>query len=79
MASINEQHKQELENREVSINLMRRELQQYQHSPQARDREILELKAMIEQLVGQVKGKGKALDATLEASRVVGRNTPPPA
>ena len=56
---INEQHKWELENHEMSINLVRDELQRQQESTEAQDGEIAVLKALVEQLWGQAKGKGK--------------------
>jgi len=56
---INEQHKREMENHQMSINLVRDELQQQQESREAQDGEIAVLKALVEQLLGQVKGKGK--------------------
>jgi len=58
---INEQHKQELESYEISINLVRDELQGQQESREAQDGEIAVLKALVEQLLGQVKGKGKGV------------------
>jgi len=64
----NEQHKRELENHEMSINVVRNELQQQQESREAQDGEIAVLKALVEQLMGQVKGKGKVSDPTPEAS-----------
>jgi len=77
IARINEQHKRELENHEVSINRRRRELQQEQESRQAQDSEISVVKTLVEQLMGQVKGKGKVSDLTPEASGAGGRNPPP--
>jgi len=65
---INEQHKRELANHEMSINLVRDELRNQQESREAQDCEIAVLKALVEQLMGQVKGKGKVLDPTREAS-----------
>jgi len=76
MAQINEQQKREVKNHEVRINLMRLELQQHQQYQQAREGEISELKALVAQLIGQVKGKGKASDPTPEASGAGGRNPP---
>jgi len=61
------QHKQELKNHEMSINLMKDELRPNQESRQAQDGEITVLKALVEQLMGQVKGKGKMSDPTREA------------
>jgi len=75
---INEQHKQELENHEVSINLVRDELQRQQESREAQDGEIAVLKALVEQLLGQVKGKSKVSDPTQEASGAGGGRPPPP-
>jgi len=75
---INKQHKQALENHEMSINLMKDDLRQNQESRQAQDREIAVLKALVEQLRGQVKGKGKTSDGTPEVSGAGGRNHPPP-
>ena len=68
IAGINEKHKRELENHERSIDLMKDELRQNQESLQAQDSEIAVLKALVEQLMGQVKGKGKRSDPTPEAS-----------
>jgi len=78
IARIKEQHKQELENHDMSINLMKEELRQNQELRQAQDGEIAVLKAQVEQLMGQVKGKGKTSDLTPEASGAGGRNLPPP-
>jgi len=76
-ARINEQHKRELENHQMSINLMKDELRQNRESQHAQDGEIAVLKAPVEQLMGQVKGKGKTLDPTPEASGAGGRNPRP--
>ena len=75
---INEQHKRELETHEISINLVRDELQRQQESREAQDGEIAVLKALLEQLLGQVKGKGKVSDPTPEASGAGGGRPPPP-
>jgi len=75
---INEQHKRELETHEISINLVRDELQRQQESREAEDGEIAVLKALVEQLLGQVKGKGKVSDPTPEASGAGGGRPPPP-
>jgi len=64
---LNEQHKRELENHEISLNLMKQEMIESQLDRQARDGEISELKAMVQTLMGQVKGKGKVSDPTPEA------------
>jgi len=64
IAQINEQHNRELENHQMSINLMKDGLRQNQESRQAQDGEIAVLKALVEQLIGQVKGKGKTSDST---------------
>jgi len=56
-----------MENHQMSINLVRDELQQQQESREAQDGEIAVLKALVEQLLGQVKGKGKVSDPTREA------------
>jgi len=63
----------------MSINLVRYELQRQQESREAQDGEIAVLKALVEQLLGQVKGKGKVSDPTPEASGVRGGRPPPPA
>jgi len=47
---------------------MKDELRQNQESLQAQDGEIAVLKALVEQLMGQVKGKGRRSDPTPEAS-----------
>jgi len=77
---LNGQHQWELENHEQSINLMKQEMLQHQDAQQARDGEILELKAMVQTLMGQGKGKGKgkASDRMPEASRAGGGKPPPP-
>jgi len=75
---INEPHKRELENHEMSINHVRDELQRQQESREAQDGEIAVLKALLEHLLGQVKGKGKVSDPTLEASGAGGGRPPPP-
>jgi len=75
---INEQHKRELAAHEISINLVRDELRHHQESREAQDGEIAVLKALMEQLMGQVKGKGKVSDPTPEASGAGGRRPAPP-
>jgi len=75
---LNKQHKQELENNEISINLVRDELRRHQQSREARDGAISVLKALVEQLIVQVKGKGKVSDPTPEASGAGGGRPPPP-
>jgi len=75
---INEQHKWELENHQMSINLVRHELQRQQESREAQDCEIAVLKALVEQLLGQMKRKGKVSDPTPEASGAGGGRPPPP-
>jgi len=75
----NEQHKQELQNHAESINLMKQELQDYQDDQDARDGKISELQAMVETLMRQVIGKGKASDLMPEgAGASVGNPLPPP-
>jgi len=74
---INEQHKRELENYEMSIDQVRNELQRQKESREAQDGEIAVLKALVEQLLGQVKGKGKVSDPTPEASGAGGGRPPP--
>jgi len=75
---INEQHKQELANHEMSMDLVRDELRNQQESREAQDSEIAVLKVLVEQLMGQVKGKGKVSDPTPEASGAGGGRPPPP-
>jgi len=75
---LNEQHKRELANHEIGINLVRDELRHHQESREAQDGEIAVLKALVEQLLGQVKGKGKVSDPTPEASGAGGGRPPPP-
>jgi len=75
---IKEQHKRELENHEMSINLVSGEQQGQQESREAQDGEIAVLKALVEQWLGQAKGKGKVSDPTPEASGVGGGRPPPP-
>jgi len=74
---INEQHKRELANHEISINLVRDELRHHQESREALDGEIAVLKALVEQLMWQVKGKGKVSDRTRQASGAGGGRPPP--
>jgi len=57
---------------------MKDELRQNEESRQAQDGEIAVLKALVEQLIGQVKGKGKTSDPTPEVSGAGGRNPLPP-
>jgi len=75
---INEQHKRELANHETSINHVRDELLHQQESREAQDGEIAVLKALVEQLMGQVKGKGQVSDPTPDASGAGGGRRPPP-
>ena len=75
---INKQHKRELANHEIRIILLRDELQYHQESRDAQDGEIPVLKALVGQLMGQVKGKGKVSDPTPEASWAGGGRAPPP-
>jgi len=75
---LNEQYKRELENHEISLNLMKQEMLEHQLAEQARDGEISELKAMVQTLMGQVKGKGKVSDRTPEASWAGGGRPPSP-
>jgi len=77
---INKQHKRELAAPGISITLVRHELQHHQESREAQDGEIAVLKALVEQVLGQVKGKDKVSDPTQEASGAGGgRPAPPPA
>jgi len=78
IVQINEQHKRELTNHEISINLVRDEVRHDQESREAQDGEIAVLKALVEQLTGQVKGKGKVSDPTPEATGAGGGRPPPP-
>jgi len=64
---LNEQYKRELENHEISLNVMKQGMLEHQLAEQARDGEISELKAMVQTLMGQVKGNGKVSDRTPEA------------
>jgi len=75
---INEEHKRKLANHEISINLVRNELRHQQKSREAQDGEIAVLKTLVEQLLGQVKGKGKVSDPTPEALGAGGGRLPPP-
>jgi len=75
---LNKQHKRGLENHDISHNLMKQEMLEHQLAEQAGDREISELKAMVQTLMGQVKGKGKVSDPTPEASGAGGGKSPPP-
>jgi len=75
---LNEQHKREPENHEISLNLMKQEMLEHQLAEQARDGEISEQKVMVETFMGQVKGKGKVSDPTTEASGAGGGRPPPP-
>jgi len=74
---INQQHRRELANHEISIILVRDELPHQQESREAQDGEIAVLKALVEQLMGQVEGKGKVSDPTPEASGTGGGRPPP--
>jgi len=74
---LNEQHKRELENHEISLNLMKQEMLEHQLAEQARDGEISELKAMVQTLMEQVKGKGKVSQLTPDASGAGGGRPPP--
>jgi len=78
IVQINKQHKRELAAHEISINLVRNELQHHQESREAQDGEIAVLKALVEQLLGQVKGKDKLSDPTPEASGAGGGRPPRP-
>jgi len=75
---LNKQHKRELENHKIRLNVMKQEIWEDQLAEQGRDGEISVLKAMVQTLMGQVKGKGKASDPTPEASAAGGGNPPPP-
>jgi len=75
---LNEQHKRELENNEICLNLIKQEMLEHQLAEQVRDSEISELKAMVQTLRGQVNGKGKVSDPTPEASGGGGGRAPPP-
>jgi len=75
---LNEQHKKELQNHEISLNLMKQETLEPQLAEQERDNEISERKAMVQTLMEQVQGKGKASDPTPEASGAGGGNPRPP-
>lgn len=61
---INKHYKPELENHEISINLMRQEMQQDQKSRHAQNGEISARKDLVEELTGQDKGKEKVSDPT---------------
>jgi len=74
---INKQHKRELANHEISINLVRDVQRHHQESRLAQNGEISVLKALVEQLMGHVKGKGKVSDPTPGASGA-GGGIPPP-
>ena len=75
---LNEQHKRQLENHEISLNRLKKEMLEHQLAEPARDGEVSELKAMVQTLIGQVKGKGKVSDPTREASGAGGGRPPPP-
>jgi len=53
---------------------MKHERLQHQQAHQAQDGVSSELKAMVQTLMGRVKGKGKASDHTPRASGAGGRN-----
>jgi len=57
---------------------MKQEMLEHQLAEQARDGEISELKAIVQTLMGQVKGKSKVSDPTPEASGAGGGRPPPP-
>ena len=73
---LNEQHKPELETHDISLNLMKQEMLEHQLAEQAEDSEILEQKAMVQALMGLVKGKGKVSDLTPELSGAGGGRQP---
>jgi len=62
----------------MSIHLVRDALRRHQESREAQDDETLVIKALVEQLMRQVKGKGKVSDPTPEASWAGGGRPPPP-
>jgi len=62
----------------MSLNLMKQEMLEHQLAEQAHDCEISELKAMVQTLMGQVKGKGKVSYPTPEAAGAGGGKQPPP-
>jgi len=78
IVGIKEQHKRELANPEISIDLGRDELRHPQESREAEDGELAVLKALVEQLLGQVKGKGQVSDPKQEAPGAGGGRLPPP-
>jgi len=59
---MNEQYKWELENHKISMNLVRDELRRQQEYREVQDGEISVVKALMEQLIRQEKGKGKVSD-----------------
>jgi len=57
---------------------MKQELQEHWEIQQAQDGEISELKAIVQMLIGHVKGKGMVLSLMLAASGAGGGDLPPP-
>jgi len=68
----------ELENHEISLNLMRQEMLAHHEAQQARDGKISELNVMVQTLMRQVKRKGKASDPMPEAMGAGGGKPAPP-
>jgi len=57
---------------------MKQDMLEHQMAERARDAEISELKAMVQTLMRQVKGKSKVSDPTPEAAGAGGGKPPPP-
>ena len=74
---IQKQHKDELAEQEENINLLREALEARLEDQVASDSEMMELKALVCFLTGQIRGKGRAPEV-LEARGGGGGNKPPP-
>jgi len=79
-----DQHQRELDNHESQLGEIADYLKEERRIGKARDRELRELKDMMQSLLGQVKGKGKQSDPTPEGPSAAGggggnRNPPPTA
>jgi len=72
---INEQHKRELANHEMSINLVRDDLRHQRESREAQDGEIAVLKALVEQLLGAGQRKGEGVRSDTRGVRGRWRKT----
>ena len=72
-----EQNQLEHKQHEKNTNPVKQELQRRLEEQQARDGDILDMREMVQTLMGQVKGNGKASDPTPEALGAGGGKPPP--